>query len=200
MHTHTNEHGNPWRRLFGGRKGHPHRGRHGHKHDEFGEGGPRGFGRWGRGGRVFGPGDLRLVLLVLIAEQPRHGYELIKELEQRFGGGYAPSPGSVYPTLTLLEELGQIRASATEGAKRLFEITEDGRAYLAENQTAVDGVMDRMALAARAMSGNVTPDAIRQALHTLKTALRFRRGDWSADETERVRTILERAAKEISGS
>ena len=198
---HAEHHWGTWRNLFGGRKGGPGRDRFGHGHDDFVDGAPRGFGRWGRGGgRVFGPGDLRLVLLVLIAEQPRHGYELIKELEQKFAGGYAPSPGSVYPTLTLLEELGHIRASASEGAKRLFEITEEGRAYLAENQAAVDGVMNRMDLAARAMSGNATPDVIRQSLHTLRAALRFRRSGWSTGETERVRMILERAAREISGS
>src|SRR5260221_14672637 len=89
------------------------------------------FGRGGRGGgRVFGPGDLRLVLLALIEAKPRHGYELIKELEHKFGGGYAPSPGSVYPTLTLMEELGLVRAPTSEGTKRLFEIPAEGRAYL----------------------------------------------------------------------
>src|SRR5262245_14109482 len=76
-----------------------------------GGGGP--FGRGG--GRVFGPGDLRLVLLAMIAEKPRHGYELIKELEQKFGGGYAPSPGSIYPTLTLLEELEHVRSASSAG-------------------------------------------------------------------------------------
>src|SRR5690349_21776415 len=111
------------------------RGRRGGAGDEpTGEGGPFGGGHWGRGpfgrgpfggrggggGRMFGPGDLRLVLLSLIDEKPRHGYELIKELEQKFGGNYAPSPGSVYPTLTLLEELGHVQSTATEGTKRRF--------------------------------------------------------------------------------
>lgn len=164
----------------------------------FGQRGPGGFGRWG-GGRVFGPGDLRLVLLALIAEQPRHGYELIKEVEQRFGGAYAPSPGSVYPTLTLLEELGYVRSSASEGNKRLFEITDEGRAFLAENQAAVDGVMNRMDLVAQAMSGRTTPDVLHEAMQTLKAALRFHRGGWTEAETERVRRILDRAAQEIAG-
>lgn len=176
-------------------------------------GGPRWFGRGrggfgqgrfgggddgsGRAGRVFGPGDLRLVLLALIAERPRHGYELIKEIEQRFGGAYAPSPGSVYPTLTLLEELGHVRASASEGGKRLFEITAEGRAFLAENEAAVTGVMDRMELAARAMAGRGAPEAVFQAMHTLKTALMLHRAGWSAAETERVRKIIDRAARDI---
>src|SRR5688500_10168696 len=105
-----NHHWRIWHHLMGAsRSGGPGRG---HRHGGYG---PGGFGRWGSGGgRVFGPGDLRLVLLALIAEQPRHGYELIKEIEQRFGGAYAPSPGSVYPTLTWLEELGYVRATASE--------------------------------------------------------------------------------------
>jgi DNA-binding PadR family transcriptional regulator len=188
--------------LGASRSGGPGRShRHGgYGHGGFGRGRPDGFGRGsGGGGRVFGPGDLRLVLLALIAEQPRHGYELIKEIEQRFGGTYAPSPGSVYPTLTLLEELGYVRATAAEGAKRLFEITDEGRAFLAANQAAVNGVMDRMGLAARAMTGHATPDVIYQAMHTLKAALRFHHTGWSASEIKRVRRILERAAQEISG-
>ncbi len=111
----------------------------------------------GGGGRVFGPGDLRLVLLALIEEKPRHGYELIKELEQKFGGGYAPSPGSVYPTLTLLEELGHVRATTTEGTKRLFEITEEGSQYLRDNAAALASAMARMEMAARAVSGEAPP-------------------------------------------
>ena len=177
-------------------RGHGHgRGRgHGQGHGRGRGGG--GFGRRG-GGRGFGPGDLRLVLLALVAEQPRHGYELIKAIEEKFGGTYAPSPGSVYPTLTLLEELGQVAAATTEGAKRLFEITEEGRAFLAENRAAVDGVMERMALAARAMTGEAPPEVIFEAMHTLKAALRFHGAGWDDAETERVRAILVRAAKDI---
>ena len=101
----------------------------GHGCAGLGHGGSARFRRWGGGGRVFGPGDLRLVLLALIAKQPRHGYEVIKEREQRFGGSYSPSPGSVYPTLTPLEELWQIRATASEGAKRLFETTDEAKRW-----------------------------------------------------------------------
>lgn len=194
-------------RHHGGRGhgGHEHGG-HGHGgHGGHGHGGreQRGFGgdgpgrRGGEGGRVFGPGDLRIALLALIAEQPRHGYELIKEIEQRFGGTYAPSPGSVYPTLTLLEELGYIGASEPDRGKRLFTVAEAGLAFLAENKAAVDGVMSRMELAARAMSGRSAPEAIHEAMHTLKAALRFHTGAWSDAETDRVSGILERAAREI---
>lgn len=191
-----------------GMRGEGRRGRPGRGAPDAGEaagfGGPSGFGRGGfgrggGGGRIFGTGDLRLVLLALIAEQPRHGYELIKDIEQRFAGAYAPSPGSVYPTLTLLEELGHVRAGASDGSKKLFEITDDGRAFLDANRAAVDGAMNRMTMVARMMGGDRPPEAVHQAMHTLKTALMFRRSGWDAAEAERVRAIIERAALEISG-
>lgn len=180
-------------------------GRHGRESGEgfggFGRGGfGGGFGRGGGGGRVFGAGDLRLVLLALIAEAPRHGYELIKDIEQRFGGAYAPSPGSVYPTLTLLEELGQVVGESPDGGKKRYAITDEGRAFLDANRAAVDGALQRMAMVARMMSGGgAPPDAVFQAMQTLKTALMFRRGGWTPEEAERVRAIIERAAHEISG-
>lgn len=164
-------------------------------------GGP--FGRrggGGGGGRVFGPGDLRLVLLAMIEEKPRHGYELIKELEQKFGGGYAPSPGSIYPTLTLLEELEHVRATSSEGTKRLFEITADGKKFLRDNEAALKSAMSRMEMAARAVSGELPPDELHHAMHTLKAALMFHRGGWDARETERVRKIIQDAADAISRS
>ncbi len=172
------------------------RGHHGGR-ERFGRGG---FGRGGGGGgRVFGPGDLRLVLLAFIEEKPRHGYELIKELEAKFGGGYTPSPGSVYPTLTLMEELGHVRAAASEGTKRLFEITAEGRAYLREEQAALNSALARMDMAARAVSGEAPPPDLHHAMHTLKAALMFHRGGWDAKETERVRKIIEGAAEAIAG-
>jgi DNA-binding PadR family transcriptional regulator len=162
-------------------------------------GGRGGFSRGGSGGgRMFGPGDLRLLLLSLIQEKQRHGYELIKDLELKFGGAYAPSPGSVYPTLTLLEELGHVRSTATEGSKRLFEITEEGRRYLRENEAMLTSVKKRMEMAARAATGDMPPEDLHHAMHTLKAALLFHRGGWSDEETERVRRIIEAAAEQIS--
>ncbi|HVW67772.1 MAG TPA: PadR family transcriptional regulator [Steroidobacteraceae bacterium] len=164
-----------------------------------GRGGGWGGGRGG-GGRIFGPGDLRLLLLSLIAEKPRHGYELIKAIEQKFGGSYSPSPGSIYPTLTLLEELDQVRATAADGARKLFEITDQGRAYLEENRATLDGVIARMGLAARAMSGRAWPESVHQAMHTLKAALLLRPGEWTEAETERVSRIINQAVAAISNT
>ena len=96
-----------------------------------------------RAGRMLAQGDLRLIALSLIAEQPRHGYEIIKLLEEKTSDWYSPSPGIVYPTLTYLEEAGYVTGS-TEGSKKLYTITDDGRAYLKSNQDVVDAVLDRL--------------------------------------------------------
>ena len=158
-----------------------------------------GFGR--RGGRLFGPGDLRLLLLALLAEQPRYGYELIKAIEEDFGGAYAPSPGSIYPTLTLLEETGLIVASAEDGNRRRYEASGAGRDHLQDNRAIVDAVRGRMRIAARAIAGQRPPEAIFQAMHTLKTALAMHGSGWNAEEVERVRSLIEAAAAAIgSGS
>lgn len=143
--------------MFGMRHFHSHRdercaaGRHGrwgrHRHG-FG-GGRHGRDRDGddmmrAGRRMLAQGDLRLLALALIAEQPRHGYEIIKVLEDKTGGWYAPSPGIVYPTLTYLEETGSVTAQA-DGSKKLYTITDEGRALLEQNRAFVDAVLERLA-------------------------------------------------------
>ncbi len=148
---------------------------------------------------MFGPGDLRLVLLRLIADEPRHGYDLIKAIEGVFGGAYAPSPGVVYPTLSMLADEGLIEGRDDEGGKRVFSITDAGRAWLADNQTEVDGVMQRMTLAARGVSGEHAPEVVRQAMQTLKQAVVMKPGDWSEPETARVVEALMKAVREVSG-
>src|SRR5271156_3276593 len=107
-----------------------HHGGHGSGH--FAGGFTGGFGRGGAGfrsGRKFAAADLQLVILALLAEKPRHGYELIKALEERSGGFYIPSPGMIYPALTYLEEIGYATVEA-EGTRKLYQITESGRKYL----------------------------------------------------------------------
>lgn len=114
----------------------------------FGGGGWGGFGgNWGgfgdnfRVGRMLASGDLRLVALFFIEEQPRHGYDLIKAIEEKTAGFYSPSPGIVYPALTYLEEAGFV-TSSVEGNKKLYTITADGRAHLEENREAVQSTLD----------------------------------------------------------
>ncbi|MFG1278007.1 PadR family transcriptional regulator [Xanthobacter autotrophicus] len=120
--------------------------------DEFGghRGGHRGGGRGGRGGgemfrigRMLAQGDLKLLALSLIAEQPRHGYEIIKVIEEKTAGWYSPSPGVVYPTLTFLEEAGYV-TSEPDGAKKRYAITEEGRAHLAANRDFADAIIGRL--------------------------------------------------------
>jgi DNA-binding PadR family transcriptional regulator len=94
-------------------------------------------------GKMVADGDLRLIALALLADGPRHGYDIIKALEQRSSGVYSPSPGVVYPTLTYLEEAGQATA-ASDGSKRVYKITDAGRAHIEENRATVDDVLERL--------------------------------------------------------
>ena len=169
----------------------------GRGHGPFGGRG-EGRGEGGRRGRMFGPGDLRLVLLSLIEQEPRHGYDLIKAIETAFGGGYAPSPGVVYPTLSLLADEGLIAGVEDASGKRVFSVTEAGKVWLDENRAAVDGVMQRMALAAKFVSGEQTPEVVREAFHTLRQAVQMKPGGWSDVETAKVVEALMKAVREIS--
>jgi len=172
-------------------------------HFDFGDG-PEGEGR-GRGGgrgrrsrRMFESGELRLVLLKLISDQPRHGYELIKAIEDMTGGEYAPSPGIVYPTLTLLEDMGFIAEKKSKDSKKIFEATDDGRAHLAENVAEVEELFERLADLAPRESGNAGP-AIGRAVKNLMTALSHRIGRDGLDEELllEIAAILDEAAQRI---
>ncbi|ESX62835.1 PadR family transcriptional regulator [Mesorhizobium sp. LSHC422A00] len=116
-----------------------------------GRGGGRGPGDMFRAGRMLADGDLKLITLSLLAEAPRHGYDIIKALEERTSGIYSPSPGVVYPTLTFLEEAGYA-ASAADGNKKVFSITEAGQAHLAENREMIDGVLEHLERFGRKMA------------------------------------------------
>jgi DNA-binding PadR family transcriptional regulator len=168
--------------------------------EDGGEGrnwGRGGRGGWGRGaGRALGHGDLRTLVLALIGEKPRHGYDLIRAIEERFAGAYAPSPGAVYPLLTMLEEEDLIRATP-EGAKKLYSLTPQGEAWLKENDALVQGIMTRIEMAASHYSSHTAPDSVWEAWKTLKQAMNMPRAPWTDAEAERIRTILEKAAREI---
>src|SRR5690242_2548655 len=118
----------------------PRFGRHRMRHGWEGE---RGEGRGGRR-RVFDSGELRLVLLKLIADEPRHGYELIRAIEELSGGVYAPSPGVIYPTLTMLHEMGQIEEAASGGARKAFSITAEGTEHLAAHKADIEVLIARL--------------------------------------------------------
>jgi len=153
-----------------------------------------------RPGRIFDHGELRLVVLALISERPRHGYEIIKEIEDRVAGTYTPSPGVIYPTLTMLEELGQATVSESDG-KKLYAITPDGAAYLAANKTGVDNALQRMQSVNMAHSGGPAPEIMR-ARENLKLALRLReaRGPLNEQQIRNIAAALDAAAIAIERS
>lgn len=162
-------------------------GRRGPFGSEWLGGGGRPMG--GRRARMFDGGELRLVLLKLIADAPRHGYDLIREIEALTAGAYAPSPGVVYPTLTLLDEMGLIEEQQSEGAKKRFAATDAGRAHLSDHAEQVAAMMARLhALGAQRERVDAAP--IRRAMGNLKVALG---ATFAHDEVSRER-MLEVAA------
>lgn len=157
---------------------------------------PHGRGRrGGRAGRLFDHGELRLVVLAMIAERPRHGYEIIKEIEDRTAAAYSPSPGVIYPTLTMLEELGHATV-AEDGGKKLYAATPDGAAYLAAHKTGVDAALGRMQ--PPGTSSGPAPEIIR-ATENLRLALRLRlgRGPMTEDQARTVAAALDAAASAV---
>jgi len=176
-----------------------------HARGEFGHFGRHFGGRHGRGGhrggRVFDHGDLRLVILQLIAEKPRSGYDIIKAIEEKLSGAYSPSPGVVYPTLTMLEEQGFATMSAGEGSKKLYAVTPEGTAFLAANKAAVDAVSARMAELGSAYGDHAAPQILR-AMENLKTALRIRlaRGPLGEEQLRAVAAALDAAALAVERS
>lgn len=149
------------------------------------------------GGRLLGHGDIKLLSLSLIAEQPRHGYELIRLIAEMFHGRYTPSPGVIYPTLTLLEELGHIQAEP-EGSRKRYVITAAGSAFLADNRDAVEAMTLRTRHAARTAAKMALPPAVREAMEAVKLALLTRGDTWNATEARRVAALLEHTAQAIA--
>jgi DNA-binding PadR family transcriptional regulator len=147
---------------------------------------------------VFDQGDLRWVILKLISEKPSHGYELIKVIEEWTGGAYSPSPGVIYPTLTLLEDLGYAEALQTEGAKKAYGITEAGVAALVENAEVVDAIFQRITEMAERLGGGPDPKVVR-AMENLRMALRLKleRGKLSAEQVSAIAAALDAAAQAI---
>ena len=182
---------------------HLHRhGRHDRRHARHEHGPWERHGRGGRrGGRVLDHGDLRLLVLQLLQEKPRHGYEIIKAIEEKLGGAYSPSPGVVYPTLTLLEELGHASVTTCEGARKLYAITPEGTTWLAASRSALDAIAERIA-AARALHGETPPAPLVRAVENLKLALRLRvaRGDLTEDRIRELAATIDAAATAVERS
>jgi DNA-binding PadR family transcriptional regulator len=162
-------------------------------------GGPGGR-HGGRGGRrrMFESGELRLVLLKLIADQPRHGYDLIRAIEELTHGSYAPSPGIIYPTLTLLQDMGFVRESGAEGPRKAFAATPEGEAHLAERTEEVEALFARLTGAGegkRRAGGR----PIQRAVANLLSALwnRVTAEEMGEDRLHEIAGILDEAAQKI---
>jgi len=190
-----------------------------------GPGGPGGRGDWGgfgdsfRIGRMLASGDLRLIALYFIEQQPRHGYDLIKAIEEKTGGIYVPSPGVVYPALTFLEEAGYVTSSA-EGNKRLYTITEEGKTHLSDNREAVETTLAHLARIGERFARvrahweeaergwheapprpdrdmeDVAPE-VNEARKELKHAIKEAARNRDPENQRRLADILRRAAEEI---
>lgn len=223
MNTRNFEMHERWERVFGRRerggfegrasarpgcegRGGPEQGfgGHGHGHGRGGRGGfggrgggdfERGFGR-GRE-RMFEAGDIKLVILKLLSEEPSYGYQLIKTMEQRLGGGYTPSAGVIYPTLTLLEEEGLATASA-ESSKKVYAVTAEGTAYLEANKERVSELFARLEETGRGFERGRSPE-IMKAFGNLRGAViaRVSRGNVKPEQIQQITDAINAAAKAI---
>ena len=174
--------------------GHHCRGRHG----GFGRGPMgRGFGGGGRE-RLFDAGELKLVILHLLAEKPSYGYELIKAIEERLSGGYAPSPGVIYPTLTLLEEEGLTTPAISDTGKKVYALTDAGQMFLKENQRRIQDLLERLDQTGETFERGRTPQLMR-AFMNLRGAVKARvsRRALTPEQLAKIAEAIDAAARTI---
>ena len=168
--------------------------------------GKHGFGRGMGGGDGFSrrrglydTEELRLVLLSLIAEQPRHGYDLIREIEERTGGQYAPSPGVIYPTLTMLQDMGLIAEEDAAGTRKVYAATAEGKAHLAERKDEAAALMARITELKNAQKGDHAP--VRRAVRNLFAALSEKVTGTDDDATiHKIAALLDEVTQKIERS
>ena len=187
------------RGRHGGHGADPDEGRHRHRHHRHGH--HRGH-RGGRSGRPFGYGELRLLALAMIADEPRHGYELMRAIEERMGGSYSPSPGVIYPTLAWLEDMAYVAVESEAGGRKRYRIKPEGEAFLAANRAALDEMDAR--IAGRGAHGRPggAPAPVTRAMENLKLALRLRLSAGALDTktTDRIAAALDAAARDVEKS
>ncbi len=178
---------------FGAGRGFEGRGRHGW--------GRHWGGRWERGfqgGRLFDAGDLKLVIVKLLSEEPSYGYQLMKKMEERLAGGYTPSAGVIYPTLTLLEEEGLASVATSSDNKKVYTVTPAGLAFLNENKERVDELFARLDEARGGFERGRSPE-IMKAFMNLRGAVMARvfRGNVTAEQIGKITEAINTAAKAI---
>ncbi|MFN4283459.1 MAG: PadR family transcriptional regulator [Alphaproteobacteria bacterium] len=182
------------------------RGSHWSDHDNLagpraGRHGPHNDNRSNHGGggrrRMFDNGELRLILLHLVSEQPRHGYDIIRAIEELSGGAYAPSPGVVYPTLAMLSDMGQLTEQAGDSARKAYAIADAGKAHLAEHAKAAKALLERLGEAAD-LRERTDAKPVRRAMHNLKSVLMDKLADRSDKEMVlKAVALLDEAAQKI---
>ena len=196
MHMHDRGCG-PWGAHPGGERG----GRE--AHFGGGRGFGRGFGRgegFGPGGgreRMFDSGEVRLVILQQLAEEPSYGYQLIKRLEERMAGGYTPSAGVIYPTLTMLEEQGLTAASTNEAGKKVYAVTDEGRAYLAEHRQRLQEIEARLKEAGRGFRRGRSPEIMAAFLRLRAAVAQKAAGGANAERMKQIADAVTKAAEAI---
>jgi DNA-binding PadR family transcriptional regulator len=147
---------------------------------------------------MFAQGDLKYVILQMLAEKPRHGYEIIKDLEERFRGAYSPSAGTVYPTLTLLEDMGYARATVDEGGRKVYSITNEGQQYLEKNRGVVDELFERIADFGASFLSDPMMEVNRAFGRLVRTT--YTQSPWSLrdpDVASKVKAILDEATGKV---
>jgi DNA-binding PadR family transcriptional regulator len=188
--------GHRHRRHFGDLEATEDRGIGRHEHRRHGP-----FSRERRAGRPFDYGELRLLALAMIAEQPRHGYELMKAIEERMGGTYSPSPGVIYPTLAWLEDMGYAAVETQDAGRKRYRITAEGEAFLTASRAAVDDLLSRLGQAEDGRRDGI-PAPVLRAMQNLKLALRLRlrRGALDQASAETIAAALDAAAQAVERS
>ena len=161
--------------------------------------GPRAGGPWARRGRrqVFESGEMKYVILRLLRDKPMHGYEVIRALEEKLGGWYTPSAGTVYPTLQLLEDEGYVRIVETEG-KKVYHVTPEGEKFLEEHKSTLEEIMERVGDALRGLAEGPIGD-LNSSLGRLAKAAWSQsvRAGMHSERAKKIAEILRRAADEI---
>lgn len=179
----------------GGPDRHPPHPDHRRRHHRHGHGKHHGGSR-----RLFAYGELRLLLLAMIAERPRHGYELIKEIGERFSGVYSPSPGVIYPTLAWLDDMGYAALAPEASGRKPYHITPEGEAFLVANRVAADELLTRLSSGSR--NEDRLPASIVHAMQNLKRAMRLRlqRGPIDQATADTITAALDAAAQTVEQS
>src|SRR6202046_1486646 len=171
-----------------------HSGHHGKRHHEH-------HRRGRHGGRLFDYGELRILLLAMIAERPRHGYELIKAIEERMGGSYTPSPGVIYPTLSWLEDMGYVALDTEEAGRKRYSITSEGEAFLVANRAAADDLLARGS-SPQADGPDRAPATVARGVGNLALVMRvrLRQGPINPEAAENIAAALDEAVKKVERS